>query len=163
MKTIEIQLFKFSELSEDAQKKAIEKLSDINVDYDWWEVICEDAENIGLKITEFDLYRMSIDGNFNLSAAEVAHNIMNELGVMCETYKTAETFLNEFNPVFAEYMETEEGEDKLIDLESDFLNSLLEDYRIMLQKDFDYLTSEEAIIETIEANDYDFTANGELY
>ena len=163
MKTIEIQLFKFSELSEDAQKKAIEKLSDINVDYDWWEVICEDAENIGLKITEFDLYRMSIDGNFNLSAAEVAQNILNEHGEMCETYKTAETFLNEFNPVFAEYMETEEGEDKLIDLESDFLNSLLEDYRIMLQKDFDYLTSEEAIIETIEANDYDFTANGELY
>jgi len=163
MKTIEIQLFKFSELSEDAQKKAIEKLSDINVDYDWWEVIYEDAENIGLKITEFDLYRMSIDGNFNLSAAEVAQNILNEHGEMCETYKTAENFLNEFNPVFAEYMETEEGEDKLIDLESDFLNSLLEDYRIMLQKDFDYLTSEEAIIETIEANDYDFTANGELY
>jgi len=32
-----------------------------------------------------------------------------------------------------------------------------------LQHEHDYLTSEEAIIETIEANDYDFTANGDIY
>ena len=29
--------------------------------------------------------------------------------------------------------------------------------------EYDYLTGKEAIIETIEANDYDFTAEGELY
>ena len=32
----------------------------------------------------------------------------------------------------------------------------------MLQKKFEYLQSEEAIKETIEANEYEFTANGKL-
>jgi hypothetical protein len=32
----------------------------------------------------------------------------------------------------------------------------------MLSKEYDYQTSEEAIIETIKANDYDFTENGNL-
>jgi predicted transcriptional regulator len=32
----------------------------------------------------------------------------------------------------------------------------------MLQKEYEYLTSEEAIIETIEANEYEFTEKGEM-
>ena len=32
-----------------------------------------------------------------------------------------------------------------------------------LQKEYEYLTSEEAIIESIEANDYEFTEEGEIY
>jgi hypothetical protein len=32
-----------------------------------------------------------------------------------------------------------------------------------LETEYDYLTSEEAIIETIEANEYEFTEDGELY
>jgi hypothetical protein len=32
-----------------------------------------------------------------------------------------------------------------------------------LERQYDYLTSEEAIVETIEANDYEFTAEGKLY
>jgi hypothetical protein len=49
------------------------------------------------------------------------------------------------------------------DMELEFLRSILEDYRILLQKDYDYQTSDEAIIETIQANEYEFTENGELF
>ena len=38
-------------LSDKAKQKAIEKFYDINVDYDWWDSVYEDAKNIGLKIT----------------------------------------------------------------------------------------------------------------
>jgi hypothetical protein len=38
----------------------------------------------------------------------------------------------------------------------------LEDYSIILQKECDYLSSEESIIETIEANDYEFDIDGNL-
>ena len=171
MKTIEIKLYEFSELSEDAKQKAIENLYDCNVNYDWWDVMYEDAENIGLKINSFDLDRnRHAKGEFLLSAAEVAQNILNEHGEMCETYKTAENFLSDFNPLFADYLdeasenyESSELENQMLELETEFLNSLLQDYSILLQNEYDYQCSEEAIIETIEANGYHFKANGEIY
>lgn len=171
MKTIEINLYKFNELSEDAKEKAINELSDINVNYEWWQWTYEDAEEIGLEITGFDLdRRRHAEGKFILSANEVAQNILNNHGETCETYKTAEGFLNEWNPIFAEYMdETSEGyeshdlENDMMNLEDDFLKSLLEDYSIMLQNEYEYQTSREAIEEAIIANEYEFYVNGEKY
>jgi hypothetical protein len=170
MKTITLNTYKFSELSEEAKEKAINKLYDLNVDYEWWESVCEDAKNIGLKITSFDLERnRNAEGEFILSANEVAQNIFNEHGESCETYKTAQSFMNDWQPVFNNYMdemhedyERQESEDKLMDIENEFLKSILEDYSIILQKEYEYLTSEAAIIESIEANDYDFYESGEL-
>lgn len=170
MKTKTINLYQFSELSDEAKENAISKLSTINVDFDWWLSTYEDAENIGLKITSFDLDRnREAKGEFMLSAPEVAQNIINNHGEMCETYKTAQTFLNDHNPVFANYMdeshedyESQESEDKLIDIENEFLNSLLEDYSMLLQNECDYLQTDTSIIETIEANDYYFDADGNL-
>lgn len=170
MKTVTINLYSFNELNENAQQKAIENLSDINVNFDWWDFVYEDAENIGLKITSFDLDRnRHAKGYFILSASEVAANIFSNHGKDCETYKTAESFMKEWQPIFDDYMnedsenyESQELEERLIDMEDDFLNSLLEDYSIMLQNECEYLRSDEAIIETIEANEYLFTEDGNL-
>jgi hypothetical protein len=171
MKTIEINLYKFNELSEEAKQKAIERLSDINVSHNWWECTYEDARTIGLKITGFELDRnRHASGDFILSACEVAQNIFNEHGEECETYKTAKKFMEEWQPIFDEYMNEEsekfesyESEQELQELEDEFLRDLLEDYSIMLQNESEYLMTDEAIIETIEANDYDFTEDGKLY
>lgn len=171
MKTKTINIYSFSELSEEAKQKAIEKFYDINVNYDWWEPTYEDAKNIGLKINSFDLERnRHAKGEFIWSACEVAANILKEHGETCETYKTAENFLKEWQPIFDEYMNEEsenylswESEDKLQELESEFLESLLEDYSIMLQNELEYLTSEKAIIETIELNEYEFTEDGIIF
>lgn len=57
MKTIEVNIYKFSELSERAKQTAINNLSNINTDLEWWECIYEDANEIGLKINGFDLDR----------------------------------------------------------------------------------------------------------
>ena len=62
----------------------------------------------------------------------------------------------------SEHFESSESEDKMIDLENEFLQSLLEDYSIMLQNESEYLQSAEAIRETIEANEYEFTEDGKL-
>jgi hypothetical protein len=164
MKMIEIKLYKFNELSEQAKQKAIENLSDINVECDWWESTYEDAERIGLKITGFDLDRnRHATGELMLSPSEICANIIRDHGEQCETYKLAENFLKEFKPIFAEHFQTEEGEYKLIELENDFLQNLLNAYSIMLQNESEYLQGKEAIIETIQANDYDFTEDGKLY
>ena len=164
MKTIEIEIYKFNELSEEAKETALNKLYDINVDNNWWEFTFEDAANIGLKLIEFDLDRnRHAKGEFNLAACEVAANIFKDHGEMTETYKTTFDFMEEWQPVFNEYMKTEEGEDELMELEEDYLSSLLEDYSIMLQNEYEYRTSEKAIIETIECNEYDFLIDGTMY
>ncbi len=164
MRTVRTKLYKFSELNEKAQEKAIEKFYDVNVDYEWWETIYEDANNIGLKITGFDLYRNhNAQSEFLLAANEVAANIFRDHGETCETYKTAKSFMERWEPVFATYMETGEGEDKLIDMEDEFLKFILEDYFIMLQHEYEYLTSREAIVESIEANEYEFLEDGSIF
>ena len=173
MKTITTKtvVYKFSELNESQQQRAIENLYDINVDYGWWESVYEDAANVGIKITSFDIGRGSYcNGDFLLSANEVAQNIMNEHGEHCETYKTAVSFMNDWQPVFSSYMdetdenyESRESEEILLEIEDEFKKSVLEDYRIMLSNEYDYLAGKEAIIETIKANDYDFTAEGRIF
>ena len=171
MKTIETIVHQIDKLTPEAQQKAIEKLCSINVDFEWWDSTYEDAfewwdstyedaKTMGLLITSFDLDRnRHAKGSFLLAANEVAQNIFNNHGEDCETYKTATKFMEEWQPIFANYMdetsehyESRESEDKLNDIEDDFLNNLLEDYSIMLQKECEYLQSGEAIIETIKAN-----------
>lgn len=170
MRTIEVKIFKFNELNEEAKQNAISNLYNINIDYNWWEFIYEDAKNIGLKITSFNLDRnRHAKGEFILNAPEVAQNILSNHGKECETYKTAESFLEVWQPIFNAYMDEEsekyessESEDEMQELEDDFFNSLLEDYSIILQNACDYLQSDESIIDTIEANDYEFTEDGEM-
>jgi len=159
MKTIEIILYKFDELSEAAQQNAINKLSDINVDYDWWESTYQDAQSIGLKITSFDLDRnRHADGHFLKSSLEVAELIKENHGESCNTYSLADGFLAAYDNI----LNDEENQD-LDEVENEFLKELLEEYSIILQNESEYLQSDDAIKETILANDYDFTENGKLY
>jgi len=171
MRTIRTKVYSFNELSNEAQQTAINNMSDINVNHDWWTSTYEDAENIGLKITSFNLDRnRNATGEFSLSACEVAQNVFNEHGEDCETYKTAQKFIEVWQPVFDDYMnensenyESQELENTLQEMESDFLNSILEDYSILLQNESEYLQSDEAIKETILANDYEFTKDGNQF
>src|SRR5690606_33638809 len=171
MKTIEINLYKFNELSEEAQQKALENLWDLNVDHEWWEFTYEDANNIGLNITEFDLYRGNINGYFGLDARNAAICILKEHGKGCETYILAENFIAELHKLEDNAPKDEDGyyedEDELDqeieDLGQDLLKDLLTEYLSILDSEYNYLTSEKAIVEGIKSNEYDFTENGELY
>lgn len=168
MKTVSINVYSFSELSEEAKQKALSKLADINFDYAWWDDIYEDAKCIGLKITSFDLDRnRHCKGEFLWDAKEVAKAIISEHGESCSTYETAKNFLKEIAPLYQkeenlDYRDYDlEGE--ISDLENEFLSSLCEDYSMILQRDYEYRYSEEAIIETIEVNEYEFTENGTYF
>jgi hypothetical protein len=55
-----------------------------------------------------------------------------------------------------------ELDQKLDDIENDFLSNILSDYLTMLTKEYEYKTSEESIIETIKANSYEFDEDGNL-
>jgi hypothetical protein len=162
-------VYQFDELTETAKEKAIDNNIYINVDDEWWESTYEDAERIGIKITGFDIDRGSFcEGKFIEDVCFTAHKIIEEHGEVCETYKTAEAFLKERDEIVDTAPKDENGDfeneweldEKLNDIEDEFKKSILEDYRIMLTKEYEYLTSRKAIIDTIEANDLEFTEDG---
>ena len=171
MKTVKVNVYKFSELSEQAKEKARNWWREGGLDYKWWNFIYDDAKRIGLKITSFDLDRnRHAKGDFLLAANEVAANIFKEHGEQCETYKTATQFMEEWQPVFNDYMdengvnyESEMLEGHLMELEEEFLSSLLEDYSIMLQNEYEYMCSDEYVNEAITINEYDFTEDGSIF
>lgn len=166
MKTISINLYQFDELSEEAQKKAIQKLQYINVEHDWWDVNYDDAAQIGLKIKGFDIGRgESVDAEFMDDAEDVAQKIIENHGECCETHQTAKLFLDSISNLNDDREENEDSEydDRLHNLEGIFLKHLKRNYLTILREDYEYKLSKEAVIETIECNDYDFREDGTLH
>ncbi len=45
-------------------------------------------------------------------------------------------------------------------MEKEFLNTLLQDYAQILQKEYEYLMSDEMVDESIIANEYEFNEDG---
>ena len=172
MRIKETKVYSFAELSDEAKGSAIENMADINVDYNWWESTYEDATNVGIKITSSDEQR-GCEGDFVESAGETAEKVISDHGKMCETYKTATKYLHDRAELVKKYSDgvtvdlvTEDNEydfdNDCDDLDAEFLRSLLEDYRIILREEYEYLTGEQAIQDTIEANEYEFTEDGIL-
>jgi len=173
MRIKETKVYQFDELSESAKEKAVELLADINVDIEWWEFIYEDAAQVKLKLIEFDIGRGSYcKGDFIEYAKDTADAIVVNHGESCQTHKTAMDFGDDSAQLYMKYpvkLDDDGDDDNEWDrdkeqemLDAEFLQSILEDYRIILQKEYEYLTSRESIIETIKANEYEFTEGGKL-
>ena len=171
MRTVQTPVYKFEELSENAKKTAIEKLYDINVDHDWWDSVYDDANTIGCKIKGFDTDRGNHCDLKCDDAHETARLIVENHGETCDTRKLADEYLKDHDKIIDEAERDEDGElsdehavDKLLDeLNAEFQRALGEEYLSILRKEYEYLTSEEAIIETIEANEYEFTEDGKMF
>jgi len=168
--TTHIDAYKFEELSEKAKRNAIEHLCDINVDFDWWDSIYDDAKTMGCTIKGFDIDRGSYCKLVCNDAHKTADLIIANHGETCDTYKLAAEYLKDHDKIIDEAERDEGGElaneyavDKLLDeLETEFERSLGEEYLSPLRQEYEYLTSEEAITETILANEYEFTEDGKL-
>lgn len=153
--TVTTKVYLFDELSDDAKQVVIERLWNINIDHEWWDCTFDDAANVGIKLTEFDLDRYCcgiVD-----DAVETANQILKKHGKHCETYITADAFLCDMSHI-------DEDDDIAQDeTKAEFERFILEDYRIMLQKQYEYLISEEVIIMAIKTNEYEFTVDGKIY
>jgi hypothetical protein len=170
----------FDELSPEAKEKALDRLWDINVDdHGWWQFIYDDAEDIGLKITEFNLSRNKIKGTLTESLLDSCKKIRKNHGKDTETFKTAKEYHKRYIDGFVEWRAQQEDDDyddytslEMFDefcssdeaelIENDYQQAILEDFLVLLRKEHDYQTSEECIIESIKAWDYTFTENGKL-
>lgn len=163
METRTYKVYKFKELTEDQQQKVIGRYYDINVDHEWWDYLYDDAKNIGIKIDGFDLGgRQSIEGDLIDSVADCIKKIKDQHGKTCETYKTALRYEKEAKRLFKLQDWTDEEYTAQENLNHEFKTDILEDYFQLLRKEYEYLTSEEAITETLEINEYDFTEDGKI-
>jgi hypothetical protein len=174
-----ITIYQFDELEGKAKEKAIETCSDYNVNHNWWEDIYDqDAAAIGLRITAFDLYRGTIEGDLSEYLLDSCKLIRTNHGKDTETFATARQYLNYYIESYKVWLKEQDEEEYSDDMKpadwlyefrysneadvvtSNYKKALLQDYLIILQKEYDYLTSREEIINTIRANEYEFLANG---
>lgn len=174
-------LYRFEELDESAQNKAMKRLWDLNVDHDWWDHIYHDAADVGLKITEFDTYRNTISGELTDYLLDSCKLIRKNHGKDCEAFKTAKAYLDEYIAAFVKWREAEQSSvdqddfegwkpadfleefkwtDEAKEVEKEYQKALLEDYLTLLRNEYDYRTGEEALKESILAGEYLFTESG---
>lgn len=155
MRTETIKIYTFEELSEKSQRRVLDDFSVHNLDYEWWDYVYEDASQVGFTIVGFDLYRGDyVEGRFNGSGLETAREILENHGEHCGTWKVAKNYINLLENATDDYIS---------EVEDDFLLDLQRQYKILLQNEYDWLTSDEAMTESIVTNEYEFTEDGKRW
>lgn len=160
-----ITTYEFTELSDKAKEAARECWRDGWMDYDWWDGVYDDAARVGLKITSFDTGRsQEINGELTDSLTNVCEAIIREHGADCDTYKTAEQYIEAYKAILAKHEidSFDEDEDAAIEeLKAEFKRAILQDYLAILGREWECLNSDACIDESIIANGAEFTEAGE--
>lgn len=173
MRVAQVKVYKFSELSQEAKEKALKKLRDINVDYDWWKPELEqfqiELRDKGIEAEDFsfDLDR----GTFlNITKGYVLdeRRVLKSAGVDLRTGE-AKDAINYGITLHHKHTGGGEGHNyfepnNLPDVNiCEWLKDILMDFWKELRDTYDYFITDEAAIETIEVNEYEFTEDGELF
>ena len=197
MKIYKITTYSFSELSEEAQEKAIDDNRHWNTDYEWWDYICEDAKTIGalLGIDINDIYFSGFysqgdgamfTGNYSYKAGstkavkayapldkdlhEIAQNLQDiqKQYFYCITASTSHSGHYYHSGCMQVNVY---GDDDILGYErelpeEDITNQLryFADWIYsQLEKEYEYLTSDEVVKESLIANEVEFNVNGSIY
>ena len=164
MKTIEIKVYKFEELDKQTQEKVIDNYRYINVeDKFWYDFIQDDFNRLGLEIQEFDISRGGYVNIHISNLEDTSKNIIEEFGDSVYIKQTAKNYIDEFNEIQANYKEDEDIEREVEILDDQYIKRYSDDILSYLRASYEWEITDEAIINTIEANDYDFTTEGKIY
>ena len=181
MREITVKAYKFNELSDDAKKRALNAFRDINVEYDWWDgayyIIRTAGELLGLEIGDihFDAYLYCIfDADYEY-ARGAAKAIQAEFPRATDLHDVARKLQDlQKRHFYSLSCAVTEGRSMnryecfrfCEDYECKDLGDIIDDFahwaRVLLRDEYKYLTSDEAVKETIEANEYEFTEAGKL-
>ena len=164
MRIMEIKAFLFQELDSQTQEKVIENNRTINVDSNfWYECELENFKHeLKIKVNEFDIYRRTINITIE-DSFETAQGIVNFFGKESSIVYSAKTFIRDM--IFIEEKYEHDGkklEEELEYLEEEFRKEIAEEILSMLTGQYEYEISDDAIKETILANEYEFQEDGEM-
>jgi hypothetical protein len=196
MKQHTVNTYSFDELSEEAKKHAIEKLCDINTDYEWYDCTIDDfkdrAREKGFDVDKTYFSGFWSQGDGAMFEGSVDFHVWKPTNIHPLVIKCIDNGLislswsvkhrGHYYHSKCRYIDFDYGNvpytwksnygatGRIIDemtkieaqLEEDFTELCADLYR-SLEEEYEYQTSEEAIIETIEANEYEFTEDGDLF
>jgi len=180
MREMNVTVYSFAELSEDAQERAINAFRGINVeDDDWWRDTCNTiraaGELLGLEIGEIHFDTESycmFDAHYRYvrGAVKAVCKEFSWADDLCKVAKDLQDLQKRH--FYSLSCAVTEGRSMNYyrcfrfgeDYECDDLGDLLDDFAhwawVLLWDEYDYLTSDEAIQEAIEA--HEFTEEGKL-
>lgn len=174
-RTVEITLYKFDELEERVQQRVIDGWR--NGDHFFWDDEWQDSLNAFEKVAPIKVRNWEIGYRSNGVTFDMDENIADLSGDEARDWLIQNGWDALANPgerkscPFTGYI----GDESLLDairaaisnpssISSlrDLFSEALHDWAKAFERDLDYWHSEEAIREDIEANDYEFHANGTL-
>ena len=182
MREMTVTVYSFAELSDDAQERALNAFRDINVEYDWWtdgayDTIRTAGKLLGLEIGDihFDTYLYCVfDASYEyvcgaakaiqaeFPRATDLHDVARKLQDLQKRHFYSLSCAVTEGRSMNQYSCFRFGED----YECEDLGDIIDDFahwaRILLRNEYEWLTSDEAIQEAIEANGYEFTEEGKL-
>lgn len=183
MREVTIKVFQFDELAAKTQEKVLEKFRYINVEHDWYEPVYEGFEEIaneyGIEVDDMNFSGFYSQGDGASFTGEISDfkKFAEKTGLkrLVRLSNSIEYNLNmlvkrvtyQYYP--SETVEADNGgyyprlsnliEEKLGKVKDELCEKLYRD----LEEEYDYLTSDEIVAETIRANGYEFTEGGELF
>ncbi len=164
MKTIEIKVYKFEELDKQTQEKVIENYRYINVeDTFWYDWIKDDFNRLGLEIKEFNIDRGSYAKIYIENFEDTSNYIIEEFGDSVAIKQTAKNYLKELKEIVSNFKEDEEIDREFEILDEKYQHEFEADILSYLRANYVWEINDQAVINTIEANDYDFTTEGKIY
>lgn len=160
MQTKTYTIYTFDELDESAKDKARQWYREGALDYEWWDIYPDDYA-LDEKHFYFDLYRRTIDIRPSRSAEDTAKHIVENHGEHCDSYIVAKEYLTKLDAFDYGDDEYDYGKkEALEEMADDFMQQLGECVLSSLIKEEEYLMSDEAVDESILANEYTFDENG---
>lgn len=198
MRTEEITIYTYDELTDKAKEKAREWYRSGSLDYDWWDSVYDDFLNIcrimGVDTSERDIQfsgfwsqgdGASFTGSYAYAKGSAKairehapqdkelHGIVDELAAlqrryfygidasitrMGSRYVHSHTMQVEAHTTHHDRHLNDDDEQHLKELMRDLADWLY----CQLEKEYEYLTSDEAVEESIRANEYEFTEDGAI-
>jgi hypothetical protein len=176
MKTIEV--YTFNELSESAKKAALDKNRDMNVHHDWYEHVIdhwkEELARVGFldaKISFSGFYSQG-DGCSFKAELELEDHLINEFEPLfsedtcficsrLEGYSSYEQYKYEQNN-FLSTPALDALSDEFIEYINEYARDLSREIYVELEKEYELLTSDECVSDTLMANEYHFLPCGEM-
>jgi deoxyribodipyrimidine photolyase len=193
METVEIKLYSVEDIrkNEKFKEKVCEKYRYWNVEYmGWWDYVYERIEDEGkergfdnFKVESFDLYPREIEITTDFNIKKLIENskklskeqkdMVNKLleeelidvdGDGSDEFAWYWNVYDDYNEETRDATEEEKGATEILE---DEVNEQLQDFiresMDKLEEEYDGLTSDEYILDTLEANECKFLATGERY
>lgn len=190
VKEVTLQVYSVKELAEEVRQRVLDKHRDINTEHEWWawlhEGFKDELKELGVEV---DTFYWSIDGDrhFFMSKPHIfdLRLFLTKLGLdkhellmkfdNCSIYHISltgergrESNCAELDMEYSEEVEcSEEKMEEMNELQNEVeeqVNNWIEDisnnFLREIEKQYEYACSNEAIIDTLEANEYQFDKYG---